>query len=70
MNFERHLICLKVSKGQVLEVLKAEGAVSAALEALSVARKQITTISGDVKTQRHRTQPNSEDQIFVVVFTS
>ena len=53
-----------------MEVLKAEGAVSAALEALSVARKQITTISGDVKTQRHRTQPNSEDQIFVVVFTS
>ena len=36
------------SRVQVLEVLKAEGAVSVTVEALYVARKLIATISVDV----------------------
>ena len=58
------------SRVQVLEVLKAEGAVSVTVEALYVARRLIATISGDVETQRRRTQPNLKDQKFVVVFPS
>ena len=58
------------SRVQVLEVFKAEGAVSVTVEALYVAMKLIATISVDVETQRHRTQPNLKDQKFVVVFTS
>ena len=59
------------SRVQVLEVLKAKGAVSVTVEALLyVAMKLIATISVDVETQRHRTQPNLKDQKFVVVFTS
>ena len=59
-----------VSKVQVLEVPKATGAVSVTVEALSATRKLITIVTEDVETQRCRMQPNPEDQIFVVVFTS
>ena len=59
-----------VSKVQVLEVLKATGAVFETIEALSVAGKLITIETEDVETQWRRMQPSPEDQIFVVVFTS
>ena len=58
------------SKVQVLEVLKAKGAVSMTVEASNLARKQITTMSRDVETQQRCTQLNLMDQNFVVVYAN
>ena len=58
------------SKVQVLEVLKAKGAVSVTVEASNLARKQITTMSRDVETQQRCTQLNLMDQKFVVVYAN
>ena len=70
LNFKCLLKCFMASKVQVLEVLKAKGAVSVTVEASNLARKLITTMSRDVETQQRCTQLNLMDQKFVVVYAN